>query len=431
MTTTTTPARASTARGLRVATALAACALALTPWAAQAQTPAQATPASTTQWKLDLPLSATESTRFFDVDAASRTDAWAVGAREDASGSVAPVAKHWDGTRWSGVRLADMAGRQARLETVAASGPDDVWAAGTYTDVEFGAASSKVMPDRLADRVGRGAALPAADSPVVLQHWDGTRWKRVPRPAPAKGYIRFAVELTSVGPDSVWLTTFDWNSTTGASTARLEHWDGRTWQQVTLPPAPDGRTAQPWNISGTGPDDVWVSAQSETADTTTPLLYHFDGRRWTARTIPVPEEYGPGWVANHIVTTKRGTVHVFGKTNDPQTPSGLLAARWDGRTWQSLPLPGVDEVNAAGDDSSGAVWVAGLPVGSAHAVNSRWNGTTWTQEDLPADLTSTSVGSSVAAVDGVPGTRTVLAVGDAGCESPTGVCGLLLSRGNG
>lgn len=48
MRTTTAPTRPSTARGLRLTTALAACALALTPWAAQAQ----ATLPSTAPWKL-------------------------------------------------------------------------------------------------------------------------------------------------------------------------------------------------------------------------------------------------------------------------------------------------------------------------------------------------------------------------------------------
>ncbi|MFI7498775.1 hypothetical protein ACIBVL_09675 [Streptomyces sp. NPDC049687] len=424
-TTTTTSGREVTTRGMRLTVALAACALALTPWAAQAD--AQAAP-SKTQWKLASPLSESESTHFLDIDATSRTDAWAVGGQEDGMGSWVPVARHWDGTRWSCVRLPGMEGRQARLEKVAASGPDDIWAAGAYTDADLGAASLTGLPDRLADRVRRGAALPAVDSPIVLQHWDGTRWKRVPRPAPAEGYVGFVGELTSLGPDSVWLTTFDWNPETGHTTGRLERWDGRAWRQLPLPPAPDGSPVQPWDITGSGPDDVWVGADAGT-DTTTPLLYHFDGRRWSVRTVPVPHEYGPGWVAGQIVTTKRGTVHVFGKANDPQVPSGLFAARWDGRAWQSLPLPGVDEVTAVGKDGSGSVWIGGRPQGSDHAVLSRWNGSAWAQEALPEELTSTSVGSTLVGIDGVPGTRTVLAAGDAGCESPTSACGLLLSRG--
>lgn len=435
----TTPVRRSTSRGARVATAVAACALALaTPWAAQAL-PATKAPAPT-PWKVALPLSQAQSGDFFDIDARTGTDAWAVGRTVDDSLSTSPLVKHWDGRRWSDVRPAATEGRPTQFDAVTASGPDDAWAAGTYTDVQIGSASAVRMPDRLAARLpgspasrfrGGAAAPPATAGPIVLQHWDGTRWNRVPRPAPAEGWLRFVGDLTSFGRDSVWLTTADWNPVTNANAAQLEHWDGRTWQRTALPPAPNGAPVQPWSITGTGPDDVWVTAEADAGGTATPLLYHFDGRRWTVDTIPVPRKYDVGWVANHIVTTKRGTVQVFGKTNDGGVPRGLLAAQWDGRTWQPISLPDVDEVNAAGVDGSGKVWIAGWPVGSSHTVLSRWDGASWTDEQLPEDIT-TRAGSSILGIDGVPGTRGVLAAGDTACENTSsGACGLVVSRGIG
>ncbi|MER5978407.1 hypothetical protein ABT142_18070 [Streptomyces sp. NPDC001857] len=76
-------------------------------------------------------------------------------------------------------------------------------------------------------------------------------------------------------------------------------------------------------------------------------------------------------------------------------------------------------------DGSGNVWVAGwAPQGSSHTLLSRWDGHARTDEELPADLTSTSAGSTVFDVEGAPGTRTVLTAGNAECESVTGVCGL-------
>ncbi|MEU9186949.1 hypothetical protein AB0D14_20845 [Streptomyces sp. NPDC048484] len=465
------PVRRMALPATRVATALAACAIALTPYAAQAQTQAPGqklaqAPAPGEQraalakapkapWKLEVPLSGAESTDFYDVTATGRSDAWAVGGKTDESWAVAPVAKHWDGKRWSDVPPAGTGGRPAQLEAVAASGPDDVWAAGTYTDIEIGAASSSDartpqgrkadrlpdtllnrLPDNLADRLRDGSALPEAADPVVLQHWNGSRWKAVSRPGPAAGSIRFVVEMKSTGANSVWLTTLDWNPTADpadpakAYAGQLEHWDGRKWSRTALPQAPDGRPVEPSSVTGTSPDDVWVSALTEADGVATPLLYHFDGRRWTVTTVPAPYEYGPGWMANHVVSTGRGTVHVFGKSNDPGVPSGLISTRWDGRKWQQLPDPGVDEVNASGSDGAGGVWVAGWrPQGDSHTVFSRWDGTTWTTEELPAEFTSTSEGSTAFDVEGVPGTRAVLAAGNAGCESPTGGCGLLASRG--
>ncbi|MFC9912706.1 hypothetical protein [Streptomyces sp. NPDC127197] len=428
----TASARLLGSRRVRIATSIAACALALTPWAAQAQTATQAAP-SGTPWKLAMPLAQAQSSDFFDVEATSRTDAWVVGRTIDESWTATPLVRHWDGTRWSDVPPVRTDGRPAQLDAVAASGPNDVWVAGTYNDALGSTTSSARIPDHLAglvgDRLRSGAALPATASPIVLQHWNGTRWTRFTRPAPAEGWIRFVARLTSMGPDSVWLTTLDWNPATNEYAGQLEHWDGDTWRKTALPPAPDGSRVEPWAITGTGPDDVWVTARADNNGTATPLLYHFDGRRWTVKTVPTPSEADGGWVANHAVTTERGDVLVFGKPNQMGTPSSLLATRWDGHEWHPVPVPGVDEVNAAGTDGSGAVWVAGWPVGNPHTVLSRWNGTAWTEEQLPADLTSTSEGSSVFNLEGIPGTRAMLAAGNAACDSTTGACGLLASRG--
>ncbi|MFF3737281.1 hypothetical protein [Streptomyces sp. NPDC002566] len=82
-------------------------------------------------------------------------------------------------------------------------------------------------------------------------------------------------------------------------------------------------------------------------------------------------------------------------------------------------------------EGSGNVWGAGwAPQGSSsHTLLSRWDGHAWTDEELPVDLTSTSAGSTVFDVEGVPGTRTVPAAGNAECESVTSVCGVLAVRG--
>ncbi|WP_234373836.1 hypothetical protein [Streptomyces scabiei] len=455
----TTPLRGPALPATRVATVLAVCALALTPYAAQAQAQAQPRPQpqapaqqraalAKTPWKLSLRPAGPESTDFYDVAATGRNGAWAVGRILDDSWAWAPSAKHWDGRTWSDVPLAGTGGRPAQMEAVAASGPDDVWAAGTYTDVEVAAAQGAReaerlpdalldrLPDAVANRLREGAAPPGAADPIVLQHWDGTRWKPVSRPGPAEGSIRFVLNMKSLGANSVWLTTLDWNPTATdpaqAYAGHLEHWNGRTWSRTALPQAPDGGPVEPSSIAGTGPDDVWVSAHSEKDGVAKPLLLHYDGRRWTVRPVPAPYAYAPGWVANHVVSARRGTVHVLGKTNDPQVPSGLLSARWDGRGWRQLPTPTVDEVNASGVDASGNVWVAGwLPGGGPHTVFSRWDGTAWTGEELPAELTSTSWGSTVFDIEGVPGTRAVLAAGIAGCESAMDSCGLVVSRGLG
>lgn len=403
------------ARNAGLRTAVAVCAIALGSLGAQANaaTGTATTTASdraaraATPWQLATPLSETVSTEFWDVASTGAKDAWAVGRKTDGADGGAdgdtPTIRHWNGTAWTDVPAATTGGKAARLEKVAASAPGDAWAAGTLDD--------------------------NMSAPLVLQHWDGKKWSKVDHAAPAEGSLSFVGDLATFGTKSAWLTSFDWDPNGDAQVSRLERWTGSTWQKVDLPAAPGGGQAQPWDITGTGPDDVWVTADATTGEKTVPLLYHWNGRGWTVREVPVPSEHPTGWVANHAVATGRNSVYVVGKTNDPQAPTATMAAHWTGSRWRSLPALPVDEANAAGADGAGGLWIAGwTPGGDAHSVLARWTGTKWSTEKLPADVTEHSEMSTVFGIAAVPGTKGVLAAGTAGCASDPVQCGIVVSR---
>ncbi|WP_240813114.1 hypothetical protein [Streptomyces sp. DASNCL29] len=404
-------------RRTRLRTAVAVCAVALGTLATLG-TPANAAPGTTTSaapsassdravradtpWKLRTPLSETASREFWDVAATGAKDAWAVGRRTDGAAGSAPLIRHWNGSAWTDVPAASTDGKAAQLEKVAAAAPDDAWAAGTLAD--------------------------GTSAPIVLQHWDGAKWTKVGHAAPAEGSLSFVGDLAAFGKKAAWLTSFDWDPNGGTQVSRLERWTGSAWQTVSLPAAPGGGEVQPWDITGTGPDDVWVTASAMTGEVSVPLLYHWNGGGWTVREVPAPGEHPTGWVANHAVATGRNSVYVVGKTNDPQSPTATLAARWTGGRWRSLPALPVGEANAAGADGAGRPWIAGWAPGNPHAVLARWTGTAWATEELPAEVTEHSEMSTVLGVAGVPGTRGVLAAGTAGCASDPVQCGVLVSR---
>ncbi|OKI02721.1 hypothetical protein A6A06_16040 [Streptomyces sp. CB02923] len=346
-------------------------------------------------------MSETASTEFWDVASTGAHDVWAVGRRTDGTGGPVPAVKHWNGTRWTDVAAATE-NAPAQFEKAAAAAPDDVWAAGTRSD--------------------------GASGPLVLQHWNGRKWAKADHAAPPKGSMSFVGDLAAFGANSAWLTSFDWNQASDAYTFRLERWTGSAWDRVTLPAAPDGGQVQPWGITGTGPDDVWVTAQAMTGEVSVPLLYHWNGNGWTVREVPVPSGHPTGWVANHAVATGRNAVYVLGKTNDAQAPEATMAARWNGSGWQSLPALPVDEVNAANTDGAGRLWIAGWS-GGRHSVLSRWTGTGWATEQLPTGVTAHSEMSTVLGIGGVPGTSGVFAAGTAGCQADPVMCGVLVSRG--
>lgn len=126
------------------------------------------------------------------VTAVSSTDAWAVGF----TGGYLIAIAHWDGTTWSSVPTA-IDGSNHRLRTIAATGPNDVWAVGSYTP-----------PDTYAR--------------LLMLHWDGTSWSRVAIP-----YLGEASNLEGidvVGANDIWAVGSYGGG--GESGTLIEHYTG-------------------------------------------------------------------------------------------------------------------------------------------------------------------------------------------------------------
>ncbi len=117
-----------------------------------------------TSWTLQQFSSAYE---LWGVTAISAADAWTVGYSSDNS----TLALHWNGTTWQDESPVN---QTVNLQDVAASGPDNVWAAGIYYNSD-----------------GTGPYL-AAD------HWNGTSWTEHPIPdLPGMGTMSSRLALPS------------------------------------------------------------------------------------------------------------------------------------------------------------------------------------------------------------------------------------------
>ncbi|WP_158880336.1 hypothetical protein [Amycolatopsis anabasis] len=378
------------------------------------------------QWKLEQPFSATESRILFDVSATGAQDGWAVGSKPNADGKRLDAAiEHWDGTAWTDVAPADSGGRSAQLQEVTASAPDDAWAAGVVPDVKPGQAGPRL-------RTRPGSAVAESGVPIVLQHWDGKKWTNVERPAPPAGWLQFPGKIKAFGKDWAYLTVMDWQPSTNSYQYRVEHWDGKAWNPVKLPDVPAGLRADAWAIDGTGPDDVWITVNATGKDKSTPLVNHWDGKKWEQTALPVPSEHPTGWLVNHVVVVDQKSVYAFGKSNDPEVPAATMALHWDGAAWKPLPAIPFDEANAAGVDGAGTVWVGGWPGGQLRSALARWDGTAWTTEQLPPEVAEQGGEdgqNSILGLSKVPGTRGVLASGLVADNAMNKGWGLIVSRG--
>lgn len=170
------------------------------------------------------------SSSFWGVLAIAPNDAWAVGYSLRPKNVVRTLIERWDGTAWTIVPSPN-AGRPARgyLTGVAAAGPDDVWAVGSY-----------------------GPSREGELSRTLIEHWDGTAWTVVPSPNKGKYQNGGLLSVVAVAPNDVWAVGY-WVTKASVQRTLTLHWDGTRWRRVASPNV--GGLA---SVVAVAADDIWA-----------------------------------------------------------------------------------------------------------------------------------------------------------------------------
>jgi hypothetical protein len=246
-----------------------------------------------------------------------------------------------------------MAGFSELHGALSASGPDDIWWAGSRLS----------SPD---------------DASIV--HLSGGQWQRIKVPG---GYDFTAIWAQA--PNNVWA---------GRPFGPIHHYDGSSW---TIQGSLNGTRAVR-AIWGASANDFWASYEGG-------VIAHHVAGVWTAMTVPgnaAETDYyalSGTSTSNVWATGEAGTVQHWNGATWTQVPSattenltGVYVAgpsaifavpftrfepprRYDGATWTPLTLPATPALwlRAAGGRSANDVWV----VDEAGAVR-QWNGSAWT-----------------------------------------------------
>jgi hypothetical protein len=156
------------------------------------------------------------------VHALSATDAWAVGTIDVGFGVSETLIEHWDGLAWTIVPSPSVVGVDNALNDVVVLAPDDAWA------------------------VGGRSKLFVESKPSIL-HWNGTEWAPIQGPAATVSLDSIAAVTT----DDIWTVGggFEWRTL-------IEHWDGSRWrrdrsphpQRITLHAATALSSADIWAV---------------------------------------------------------------------------------------------------------------------------------------------------------------------------------------
>jgi hypothetical protein len=304
------------------------------------------------------------SQQFDTVVAVNQHDAWVAG---DSNRGNTAFIWHWNGKRWRSVRVPDAAGFMPWYSDE--SSGDDVWFVG-YQDTSAGQTTRALV-------------------------WTGKGWRNQPMPAGAEGFLSLRV----LSGNDAWLAnTLSCGSDSPPDqqcSSLLWHWNGAIWQQYQLPVGIS-------SLSGSSATNVWLSGYKGDGGKLNELKMHFYAYRWTGsawRAVGTPHFVSVGCLPEIDTTSPRD---VWMTTCGEEGKNSGLALRWNGHRWQRFwNLDG----EAPLIDGKLGVWLSPTM--------------RWTPEGVGfAGLPATNETITFPWVTTVPGTTTLLAVGETWTKNP-------------
>ena len=258
---------------------------------------------------------------------------------------------------------------------VAAIASNDVWAVGAY-------------------------GVLGITAKQVIQHWDGTRWKRTASPSLAAPNELLAV--SAVAANDVWAVG-GYNS---GGQALVQHWDGSTWSVA--PNANPGTFNRFFGVAAISSSDVWAVGQFSNGGLNQTLVEHWNGASWQIIPSPnVPNQHNK----LNAVTAVPGAPNQVWAVGTAGTST--LIMRWNGTQWSVVPSPQVG-INPALTSvvaiSANDVWAVGYTFNNSRQITltEHWNGSTWSVVSSPNPSSTSNYLLGVTAL----GTNNVWAVGN-------------------
>jgi hypothetical protein len=363
------------------------------------------------------------------IAAVSANDVWATGATRVTGGSrVVPLIEHYNGTVWCAVDSHNWAGDP--LDAVTAVSARDVWAVGYQIEHWDGHIWSVVptpptpVTPTYAPRPLTAVSASSGNNVWALssgghyvERWDGQRWRLVPLPK-AAAIISYPLQTGPQAPlanpafEAIATLSLTDTWVVGESGPLglypwAMHWDGKQWQEMTMPrsPAPasygadlqetcestDGAYFSLPGIAALSHDDVWVVASQvddPSGEGRCPLAFHWDGKAWheewlatSPKDVALLErtyttQHGFAWDLQVMAATPGGDIWAM---SDPEE----VALHWDGHSWHAVSAftgpkttyyqPDLTGMSAA---SANDVWAVSeaqpTPWNAYH-----WDGTHW------------------------------------------------------
>ncbi len=304
---------------------------------------ATAAAATCTTWTQEATHLGTQAAQLSGVSVASADEAWAVGISLEGS-TFAGVIERWNGT-WSVVRQD--------------------------ANVRF----SSVTSFGVADAVAVGSTTSAPSHPVV-DMWNGSHWTLAVLPI---ADARFNA-VSGSSPSDIWAVGgYGTGAADQESKALLEHWNGSTWTQFSVP---DHLLSDMVQVVAVATDNVYALSARHCCIR---FVWHFDGTAWTAISAVRSGSYP---LPQAIAATSGGLWYApRGATGQ----SSYQIQKWTGSAWRPVfksYYANVWSMTAGPHDS---VWTAGEARGTKDVYVAD-DGHALTVPAIPGQMTAIATG---------------------------------------
>jgi hypothetical protein len=281
-----------------------------------AGTPAFAGGICTSQFRVVAsPNAPSGATDLYGADAATPTNAWAVGIGGGAGFSI-----HWDGSAWKAAPVPAV-GNGTTLGDVAMVSPHDVWAVGEFRNAH-----------------GRGRSL--------ALHRTNAGWHHVPTPNLGTGENDL-YRIIAVGPSDVWAAGL--GTVGGVARAIVVRWNGTTWNRIAFPAVGTGDNYLE-GIAASRSTGVWVAVEYVDGGTDRAAVFHRTGSTWHRVPFAQPSA---GNVQPRDLIAAGSSVWMTGFYRKAGKTVGLLA-RWNGGHWELFD--GVNPTSSTYLEGLATVW---------------------------------------------------------------------------
>lgn len=197
----------------------------------------------------------------------------------------------------------------ATATTTATPGP-------LFTTGEFPLLNTVIAMSSPSDGWAFASTSPKGDTGVIALHFSGGKWARV------QTDVQGRVEaLTMRNANDGWLVG-----------TNIYHYDGRTWNEITVPQHADNALFASVAISA--PSSVWISV----ADTANPMVLHYNGTGWAYQQLPPPSPLQSGgyYISSFAMISEQAGWALtagYGVSGDTG-PSETALLRYSGGVWQ-------------------------------------------------------------------------------------------------